>query len=199
MVVSLARPGGNVTGFTGAFADLMSKRLELLKDVIPGLSRVAILSNPTNPAHAEYIRQTELAAPVVGVQLQIVEIRDAVDFDRAFKEARGASAALQLDDVAFISHRRELVDLAARNRLPVVYGFREFVDVGGFISYGPSFPDQYRRAATYIDKILKGAKPGDLPVQMPTKIELIVNLQAARTLAVEIPPSLLANADEVIE
>jgi putative ABC transport system substrate-binding protein len=199
IVVSLARPGGNVTGFAGIHADLMGKRLELLREVVPGLSRVAVLSHAMNPGNAEYIRQAELAAPALGLQLQVVAVRDAGDFERAFRETRGASAVIQLDDVVFTSHRRQLVELAARNQLPVMYGFREFVDAGGLMAYGPDLPDLYRRAAAYVDKILKGARPADLPVEQPIKLELVINLKIARAFGLEIPPALLARADEVIE
>jgi putative tryptophan/tyrosine transport system substrate-binding protein len=198
-VASLARPGGNVTGFAGMHADLMGKRLQLLKETIPGLSRVGVLSHAMNPGNAEYIQQAELAAPALGLQLHIVAVREAADLERAFQELRGAEAAVQLDDVVFTSQRKQIVELAAVTRIPVMYGFREFVDAGGLIAYGADLPDQYRRAAVYVDKILRGTNPADLPVQQPTKLELIINLKAARALGVKIPPSVLARADEVIE
>jgi putative ABC transport system substrate-binding protein len=199
MVASLARPGGNITGFAGIYADLMGKRLELLREVIPGLSRVALLSHAMNPGNAEYIRQAELAAPALGIQVQIETVRDARDFEHAFKLMLRAGAAIQLDDVMFTSYRGQMVELAARNRLAVMYGFREFVEAGGLMAYGADLPDQYRRAATYVDKILRGAKPAELPVQQPTKLELVINLKAARAMALEMPPAILARADEVIE
>jgi ABC-type uncharacterized transport system substrate-binding protein len=199
MVASLARPGGNVTGFAGIHADLMGKRLELLKEAVPKVSRVAVLSHATNPGNVEYIKQAELAAKTLGVQLHVLAVRDPGDFERAFSEARGASALVQLDDVIFTSHRRQVVELAARHQLPTMYGFREFVDVGGLMAYGPDYPDLYRRAATYVDKILKGASPADLPIEQPIKFELVINLKTARTLGLTIPPALLARADQLIQ
>jgi putative tryptophan/tyrosine transport system substrate-binding protein len=199
VVASLARPGGNVTGFALISADLMGKRLELLREVVPGLSRVAVLSQAMNPGNTEYIGQAQLAAPVLGLQLQMMAVRDPGDFERAFTEMRGAGAVLQLDDVLFTSYQRRTVELAARNQLPVMYGTRLFVDAGGFMAYGSDIPDHYRRAATYVDKILKGAKPADLPVQQPTKLELVINLKTAKELGLTVPPSVLARADEVIE
>jgi putative ABC transport system substrate-binding protein len=199
MVASLARPGGNVTGFAGIHADLMGKRLELMREVVPGLARVAVLSHAMNPGNAEYIRQAELAAPALGLRLHLVAVEGAGDFERAFRETRGAGAVIQLDDVLFTSYRRQVVELAASNRLPVMYGFREFVDAGGLMAYGPDLPDLYRRAASYVDKIVKGATPADLPVERPTKLELVINLKTARAMALEIPPAVLARADEVLE
>ena len=196
---SLARPGGNVTGFALMGADLMGKRLELLKEVLPGLSRVAVLSQEINPGNAEYIGQAELAGRTLGLQLQLMAVRDPGDFEHAFSEMRGAGAVVQLDDVLFTSSRRQLVELAARSRLPVMYTFRDFVGAGGLMAYGVDLPDHYRRAATYVDKILKGAKPADLPVQQPTKLELAINLETARAIGLEIPFTVLARADEVIE
>jgi len=199
VVVSLARPGGNVTGFALIEADLMGKRLELLREIVPGLSRVAVLSQVANPGNADYIEQAKLAASVLGLQLQVIAVRDAGDFERAFTEMRGVGAVIQLADVLFTSYQKQIVELAASNQLPVMYGTRLFVDVGGLMVYGPDIPDHYRRAAAYVDKILKGAKPADLPVQQPTKLELVINLKTARAIGLEIPPSILARADEVIE
>ena len=199
VVASLARPGGNVTGFALIEADLMGKRLQLLSEVVPRLSRVAVLSQVANPGNAEYIGQARLAAPVLGLQLQVIAVRDAGDFERAFTEMRGAGAVIQLADVLFTSYQKQIVELAASNQLPVMYGTRLFVDAGGLMVYGPDIPDHYRRAAGYVDKILKGAKPADLPVQQPTKLELVINLKTARAIGLEIPPAILARADEVIE
>jgi putative ABC transport system substrate-binding protein len=199
LVVSLARPGGNVTGFAGLYPDLMGKQLELLHEIIPGLSRVGLLSYAMNPGSAEYIRQAELAAPALGLQLQVETVHDPSDLERAFADLRRAGGVIQLDDVVFTTHRKQIVELAAANRLPMIHGHREFVVVGGLMSYGSDLPDQYRRAATYIDKILKGAKPADLPVQQPTNLELVINLKAARAIGLEIPPAILARADGVIE
>ena len=198
VVRSLAKPGANITGFAGIHADVMGKKLELLKELVPGVSRVAVMAHSRNPGNQEYLRQVELAAPPLGLKLQLVTVH-AEEFERAFGEMEGAGAIIQLDDVVFTSHRGRLVELAAKKRLPVVYGFREFVDAGGLIAYGADLPDQYRRAATYIDKILRGANPADLPVQQPTKLELVINAKRAREMGLEIPPTLLARADEVIE
>jgi putative ABC transport system substrate-binding protein len=199
MVASLARPGGNITGFAGVHSDLMGKRLELLRDAVHRLARVAVLSHATNPGNAEYIRQAELAAQALGVQLQVLAVRDAGDFERVFREARGASAVIQLDDVIFTSYRRQVVELAARHQLATMYGFKEFVHAGGLMAYGPEYPDLYRRAATYVDKILKGTNPADLPIEQPTKFELVINLKTAKALGLAIPPSVLVRADEVIQ
>jgi ABC-type uncharacterized transport system substrate-binding protein len=198
-VASLARPGRNITGLAGIHADLMGKRLELLREAVPRLSRVTVLSNAANPGNAQYIGQGKRAAEALGVQLQVAAVQDAGDFDRVFSEAGGASAQIQLDDVLFTSHRTQLVRLAARNRLPVMYGFKEFVQAGGLMAYGPDYPDLYRRAATYVHKILKGAKPGDLPIEQPTKFELVINLKTAKALGLTIPQSLLLRADQLIE
>jgi putative ABC transport system substrate-binding protein len=199
VVASLARPGGNVTGFALIEADLMGKRLELLREVVPGRSRVAVLCHAMNPGNAEYIRQAELAAPALGLQLQVVAVREPGDFERAFVEMRGTGAVIQIADVLFTSYQKQIVELAARNQLPVVYGARFFADAGGLMAYGADLRDQYRRAATYVDKILKGAKPADLPVQQPTKLELVVNLKTARALGLEIPRTILLLADDVME
>jgi putative tryptophan/tyrosine transport system substrate-binding protein len=199
MVASLARPGGNVTGFTGTHADLMGKRLELIRETVPRVARIALVAHVANPGNAEYIRQADLAARAVGITVQHVIVKDVHDLERAFKEARGANAVIQLDDVLFTSHRKHIVGLALMHNLPTMYGFREFIDVGGLMAYGPDLPDLYRRAATYIDRIIKGASPAQLPVEQPTKFELVINLKTAKALGLTIPPSLLARADQVIE
>jgi putative tryptophan/tyrosine transport system substrate-binding protein len=177
----------------------MGKRLELLREVVPGLSRVAVLSQAKNPGNAEYTRQAELAAQALRIQLQVVAVREPGDFERAFVEMRGTGAVIQLADVLFTSYQKQIVELAARNQLPVVYGARFFADAGGLMAYGADLRDQYRRAATYVDKILKGAKPADLPVQQPVKFELVINLKTARALRLEIPRTILLLADDVIE
>jgi ABC-type uncharacterized transport system substrate-binding protein len=199
LVASLARPGGNVTGLTALNADLTGKRFELLKEILPMLSRVAFLSRPANPGHAQYLREAEQAARALGLRLQVLAVRGPNDFEQAFSGVAGAGAIVQVDDAVFTSHRGALVELDARHRLPSVYGTREFVELGGFMALGPSYSDLYRRAATYVDKILKGARASDLPVEQPTKFELIINLRTAKALALTIPPTLLARADEVIE
>jgi putative ABC transport system substrate-binding protein len=202
LIASLARPGGNVTGVSGyAGLEIVAKQLELLKETIPKIRRVAILSNPTNAYHQLAIREANVAARSLGVQLQLLEARGPNEFDGAFaamaKERVGA--LLVLSDAMLSSHGTRLADLAARSRLPAAYAVRESVEAGGLMSYGPSFLDPHRRAATYVDKILKGAKPAELPVERPTEFELVINMKTAKALGLTIPPSLLARADQVIE
>ena len=202
LIASLARPGGNVTGVSGsAGLEIVAKQLELLKETVPKIRRVAILSNPANAYHQLAIREVNVAARSLGVQLQLLEARGPNEFDGAFAAmaTERVGALLVLSDAIFNSHRTRLADLAARSRLPAAYGVRESVEAGGLMSYGPSFLDLFRRSAAYVDKILKGAKPGDLPVEQPTKIELVINLKTAKALGLTIPPSLLQRADQVIE
>lgn len=193
LVASLARPGGNVTGLTTIASDLSGKRLELLKEVVPRLSRVAVLSNPTSANVPPQMRETEVTARALAVQLQRLEVRGPDDFDRVFQAAtkERAGALITLDDAFVFTQRTRIVKLAAKNRLPAIYGFREFVDAGGLMSYAANLSDMYRRAATYVDKILKGAKPADLPVEQPMKFEFIINLKAAKHIALTIPPNVL--------
>jgi putative ABC transport system substrate-binding protein len=160
----------------------MGKRLQLLGEAVHKLSRVAVLSHATHPGNTEYMGRLEVAARTLGVQLQLLSVRNAGDFERAFSDARGASGLIQFDDPIFTSYRRRLVELAANHRLPTVYSVKEFVRAGGLMAYGPDYPDLYRRAAAYVDKILKGAKLGDLPVEQPTKFELVINLETAKAL-----------------
>jgi putative ABC transport system substrate-binding protein len=201
LVTSLARPGGNVTGLSVLATEIVGKRLELLKQAVPGASRVAVLWQPGSPderAQRDQLKEAEVAARV---RLQFVEARGPGDFDRAFSEmvrAR-AGALIVLGNVGFFSERRHLVGLMAKNRLPAVYAAREFVDAGGLMSYAVNFQDVFRRCAVYVDKILKGAKPGDLPVEQPTKFELVINIKAAKALGLTIPPSVIARADHVVE
>jgi putative ABC transport system substrate-binding protein len=202
LVASLARPGGNVTGLSyGVGLSIFAKDLELLKEVVPKVRRVAVLSNPASPSQPLAITAVKDAAGSLGLQLQLVEARGPEEFDGAFaamtRERAGALFVLQ--DPAFSPHRARLVDLAAKNRLPSILTQREDAEAGGLMSYGPRLSDLWRRAATYVDKILKGAKPADLPVEQPTKFELVVNLKTAKALGLTIPPSLLARADEVIQ
>ena len=202
LIASLARPGGNVTGVSGsAGLELFAKQLELLKETVPKIRRVAILSNPANAYHQLAIREVNVAARSLGVQLQLLEARGPNEFDGAFAAmaTERVGALLVLSDAIFSSHRTRLADLAARSRLPAAYGVRESVEAGGLMSYGPSFLDLYRRSAAYVDKILKGAKPADLPVEQPTKFELVINLKTAKALGLTVPDTLLARADEVIE
>jgi len=201
LIASLARPGGNVTGVSGsAGLGLFAKQLELLKETVPKIRRVAILSNPDNAYHQLAIREVNVAARSLGVQLQLLEARGPNEFDGAFaamaKERVGA--LLVLSDAIFGSHGTRLADLAARSRLPAAFGVRDDVEAGGLMSYGPSILDSYRQAATYVDKILKGAKPADLPVEQPMKFELVLNLKTAEALGLTIPPLILFQADEVI-
>jgi ABC-type uncharacterized transport system substrate-binding protein len=201
LIASLARPGGNVTGVSYSVGvDIFGKDLELLKEVVPKVQRIAVLSNPDSPAQPLTIRNIKGAARSLGLQLQLLEARGPEDFDGAFAAmARDRAGALfVVTDPVFIPHRVRLVGLAARYRLPSIFTQRADVDAGGLMSYGPNFPDMYRRAATYVDKILKGAKPADLPVEQPTTFELVINLRTAKALGLTIPPTLLARADDVI-
>ena len=199
-VSSLARPGGNVTGLSTVRVELSGKRLELLKEAIPKLSRVAVFWNPTTPGSAEGLKEIEVAAQSLGLKLQPLEVRSPNDFDGAFQAAtRGRAGALMIlgDPITFI-HRRRIVDLAAKSRLPTIGGQIEFAEAGSLMFYGPNDADMYRRAATYVGKILKGAKPADLPVEQPIKFELVINLKTAKQIGVTIPPNVLARADRVI-
>src|SRR5258705_947152 len=203
LVNSLARPGGNVTGVSLVFPELVGKSLELLKQAVPGVSRVALLWQPgvsDERTERDVLKGAEVAAQALGVRLQVVEARGRADFDKAFSEMTRtrAGALTVVSTPMFVSERRRLVDLAAKNRLPAVYAWREFVEAGGLMAYGPNLADLYRRAGTYVDKILKGTKPGDLPVEQPTTFELAINLKTARDLGLTIPPSVLGRADEVI-
>jgi putative ABC transport system substrate-binding protein len=203
LVTSLARPGGNLTGLASVASDLVGKRLEQLKRAVPGINRVAVLWHPGGSGggtNKDMLKATDAAARALGVRPQFIEVRGPEDFDRAFSEMtkERAGALIVLGSVMFSIERRRLVDLAAKNRLPAVYALREFVDAGGLMAYGASQADLNRRAATYVDKILKGAKPGDLPIEQPTKFELVINLKTAKVLGLTIPQSLLQRADEVI-
>ena len=201
VVSSLAKPGGNVTGFAVLTEELEPKRLELLKQALPGLSRVAILLNPTNPYSAIAWRKTQHAAETLGVKLQRVEARNPNDLERALASIAAArpQGLLVSGDRVLFAYRAAILRCVAQNRLPGVFPWREMAHEGGLMSYGPDFADLFRRAATYVDKILKGAKPGDLPVEQPTKFELVINLKTAKALGLTIPQSLLQRADQVIE
>jgi ABC-type uncharacterized transport system substrate-binding protein len=204
LVASLARPGGHVTGLSILGSQLVGKRLELLTQAVPGISRVAVLRHPGTSGEStakDMLKEAEVAGRALGVRLQVVEARGPADIDRAFSDMiRARAGALTvLVSTMFVTERRRLVDLAAKNQLPAVYPWKEYVDAGGLMAYGPNVADLYRRAATYVDKILKGAKPGDLPVEQPTTFELVINLKTAKTLGLTIPPSLLRRADELIQ
>ncbi len=201
LVASLARPGGNVTGLSNVSVELAPKQLQLLKQAVPKVSRVAVLWNPGNKANALSFRELEVAARSLGVQLQPLEAQSPDDFDSAFAAMtrERAGALVVFPDALVLLHQRRIVDLAAKRRLPAMYALREAVDAGGLMSYSPSFTDLFRRAATYVDKILKGAKPADLPVEQPTKFEFVINLKTAKALGLTIPQSVLIRADQVIQ
>jgi putative ABC transport system substrate-binding protein len=199
-VANLARPGGNITGLATLASEISGKQLELLKEIVPRLSRVAVLGTSNRPGNAEAIRETELAAGAFKLQLQHLDVLGPKDIETAFRTAsKGrADAVLVLGGPVILSHRTQIADLAAKNRLPAIYERAEFMDAGGLMSYGTSVTDLFRRAATYVDKILKGAKPADLPVEQPTKFEFIINLKTAKQIGLTIPPNVLARADRVI-
>ena len=200
LVASLARPGRNVTGVTALGQELAGKRLEVLKEMLPTVSRITVLSNPENSDSALSLKGAEVAARLLGVQLRVQEVRDATAFEQAFEAMtrESAGAVMVLPDPMFVSHRERIVALSAKSRLPAIYAHREYMDEGGLMFYGASLADMWRRAATYVDKILKGAKPADLPVEQPTKFELVINLKAAKQIGLIIPPNVLARADRVI-
>ena len=202
LVPSLARPGGNVTGTSFMGPDLVGKQLQLLKEVVPKVSRVALLRNPANPASAAGLRDAEAAARAFGVRLQALEARDPQEIDSAFAAMtrERAGALLILPDPIFGNQRRQIAELAAKRRLPAIHGGTpEYAEAGGLMVYGPNELDLNRRAAIYVDKLLKGAKPADLPVEQPTKFELVINLRTAKAIGLTIPPSLLQRADQIID
>jgi putative tryptophan/tyrosine transport system substrate-binding protein len=200
LVTSLSRPGGNVTGISG-MSEISGKRLALLNELAPRLTRVAVIRNSSIPTHATFWKETEVAARKLGVSLHPMEVRGPEDFESTFASAMQAKpeALLVLDDPLTVRYRHQIVRLAAKHRLVAMYGSREFTDEGGLISYGASQSDLFRRAANFVDKILKGAKPADLPVEQATTFELVINLKTAEALGLTIPSTLLARADEVIE
>jgi putative ABC transport system substrate-binding protein len=201
LVASLAQPGGNVTGLTALGMALSAKRLALLKEAVPGVERIAVLTRGAGPSHDQFVQERDELARGLGVRLQLVEARDVSGFERAFAEMRRerAGALMALSDALFITNRTRLVQLAAQNRVPAVYPEFEFVSAGGLMFYGASLADQYHRAAAYADKILKGMKPAELPVEQPTKLELAINRKTAHALGLAIPSTLLVRADHVIE
>jgi putative ABC transport system substrate-binding protein len=203
LIASLARPGGNITGTSGLAADIVGKQLELLKEVVPGVSRVAVLWNPANSTfQALQLGEVEVAARTAGLQLQLLEVRAPNEFEAAFADMvkeEGTRALAVLGDPLFSVYAAAIAELALKNRLATVSAGRVFTDAGIILSYGPSYFDLHKRAAVYVDKILKGAIPADLPVEQPTKFELVINLKSAKALGLEVPAALLARADEVIE
>jgi len=201
LVASLARPGGNVTGLSLLTPELIGKQLELLKEIVPRLSRVAVLRNPTSPTHPLSLREAEVAARSLGIQLEVLEARGPDEFEMAFAAMtrKRAGALNVLGDGMFFLHRTRIAALAAKYRLPAIFAQRQHADAGGLMAYGSSLRDNFRRAATFVDKILKGAKPADLPVEQPTKFELVINLKTAKALGLTIPQSMFIRADEVIQ
>jgi len=199
-VASLARPGGNITGLATLSPDMSGKLLELLKEIIPRLSRVTVIGNSTNPGNLQELRETELAAKAFRIQVNYLDVRAAKDIEISFRAGtKGRTdALLVLGNPILNAHRAQVVDLVVKSRLPATYNRPEFVEVGGLMTYGVSYNDLLRRAATYVDKILKGVNPGDLPVEQPTKFELVINLKAAKQIGLTIPPNVLARADRVI-
>jgi ABC-type uncharacterized transport system substrate-binding protein len=200
LVASLARPGGNVTGLATLVPDLAGKRLELLREVVPGLRRLAIMGNVGNPVTVVEFREVRAAAGTLGLEAHTLEIRRAQDIAPSFEALKGQADALYVCIDALIdTHRVRINTLALGARLPTMHASREYAEAGGLMSFGPNFPDLFRRAAEYVDKILRGVKPGDIPVEQPTKFDLVINLTTAKALGLEVPPTLLARADEVIE
>jgi putative ABC transport system substrate-binding protein len=200
LVASLAKPGGNVTGFSTQQSDLAGKRLELLREMVPGLRRVAMLVNMGNPQNVLERDEVGATARTLGLEVFTLEIRRAEDIAPAFETLKGRAEALYIPtDPTVITHLIRINMLALGARLPTIHGSQEYVEAGGLMSYGPNFPDLYRRAGDLVDKILRGAKPADIPVEQPTKFDLVINLTTAKVIGLEVPPSLLARADEVIE
>ena len=200
LVASLARPGGNVTGLANQISDTTGKKLEFLREVVPGLRRLAIMANVANPAAVLDMGQAQVTGRALGLEVTTSEIRRAEDISPAFDALKGRADALYLcPDPLMNTNRTQINIFAVRARLPTIYGVRDFVQAGGLMSYAPNLPNQFRRAADFVDKILRGAKPGDIPVEQPTKFELVINLTTAKALGLTVPPSLLARADEVIE
>jgi putative tryptophan/tyrosine transport system substrate-binding protein len=200
LVANLARPGGNVTGLSNQTGDLAAKRVELLREVVPRLSRLATLANMDNPAAVDEMRQAQAAARVLGLTVQTLEIRRAEDIARVFEGLkRGADALYVAPDGLVNANRIRINTLALGAGVPTMHAFREYVESAGLMSYGPNLPDAFRRAAELVDKILRGAKPADIPVEQPTKFDLVINLTTAKALGLDVPPTLLARADEVIE
>jgi putative ABC transport system substrate-binding protein len=201
LVASFAHPGGNVTGLTSITEELAGKRLQLLREALPKAQRVAAVWNSGNPGFAATLREMEAASPQFGLKVQALPVRGVNDLPKVFEAITNgrADVVFVLDDVLITSHKQQIMEWATKSHLPVISIYREFADAGALIAYGPSIRDMYRRAAYFVDKILKGAKPGDLPIEQPTKVEFVINLKTAKALGVTVPPSLLLQADKVIE
>jgi putative ABC transport system substrate-binding protein len=200
IVSNLGRPGGNVTGLSFMLAEMTAKRLQLLKEAVPGISRVAVLWNPATPFHRAMLKEVDAAAPSLRLQPVVIAVRSRGEFGDVFSEiTRGRVDALFVSETMTPAARRQLVDFAAKSRLPTMFSNSDYVTLGGLMSYAPNFPEMFRHAAVYVDKILKGAKPGELPVEQPTKFELVINVRTAKALGLIMPPSLLARADHIIE
>jgi putative tryptophan/tyrosine transport system substrate-binding protein len=201
LVTSIARPGGNLTGVSFLSLELVGKRLELLREMLPRLTRVAILANPEHPGEPAELRESELAAARLGVKVQYLPVRRATDFDDAFREIerKGADAIVAFPDLVIMGQSKTIAEFATRRRIPTVSGWGAFAAAGNLMTYGPNLDEAYRLIAVYVDRILRGANPADLPVERPTRFELVINLRTAKTLGLTIPPSVLARADAVIE
>jgi putative ABC transport system substrate-binding protein len=199
LIASLARPGGNITGMTSISGDVIAKRLQLVTELIPSTTSIAVLVRQNSPTAAQYVRESQAAAQNMGIALQIENARDVNDLEAIFATVKKANVLLVADDAEFTARRTELAHLALRHRLPTISGLKEMVEAGGLMAYGGSFAELYRRAASHVRKILQGMSPADLPVEQPTKFELVINLKTAKALGLDVPPTLLARADEVIE
>jgi putative ABC transport system substrate-binding protein len=199
LVPNLGHPGGNITGVAVNASDMAGKRVQLFKELVPTLKKVAFLSHPSHPTNAMQLQGAETAARTFGMQLQAVPVRGPEDFVSALTTRRGIDGVLNADTPLFVTHRARLVDAVAASRIPAIYPARTYVEVGGLMSYGPNVSDLWRRAAAYVDKILKGAKPGDLPVEQPATFELVINKRAAKAIGLTIPPSLALRADQILE
>ena len=199
LVASLAKPGRNITGVTSISGDLIAKRLQLIGELLPAAAKIAVLVRDTSPTTTQYIEESRAAAKSMGIELQILTEHNPDDLDAIFLAAQGIHALVVADDAEFTANRQRIAEVALRNRVPTVFGFREMVEAGGLMAYGANFADLYRRAASHVHKILHGANPGDLPVEQPIKFDLVVNLRTAKELHLKIPDTLLTRADELIE
>jgi putative ABC transport system substrate-binding protein len=201
LVASLGHPGGNITGWTHQGLDLRAKYLDLLKEAVPSATQMGTLMNPANPVHVASLKNLEAGARALKVQLHPVWVQDPKDFETSFSRLvqTGVQALAVLPEGMFLAHKDVIISLAARSRIPTLYGVTEFAEAGGLMAYGVNLPDMFRRGASFVDKILKGARPADLPVEQPTKFEFVINLRTAKALGLTVPPSMLARADRIIE